>query len=75
VIDAAGRSMVRVDHTRHSLVTVCVGGIDGSTLELWGEVGVAGYTDRAGRSVDDRFTVVEGRRPEGADCDHERYSF
>lgn len=75
VIDHATHTMVRVDHRRESLEAFCVGGIDGNTLELWGEMGVHGYTDDAGRTVEERFTVARGHQPEGADCPDEAYSF
>jgi hypothetical protein len=75
VIDADTQSLVRVDHERQSLLALCVGRIDGSTLELYGDTSLEDYTDSAGRTVYDRFTVVRADQPERPDCNYERYSF
>jgi hypothetical protein len=76
VIDEGTQTMIRVDHEPERLEAFCVGGIDGTTLELWGDLGVDHYTDDAGRTVEDRFTVVQRRRsPDRADCPYQRYTF
>jgi hypothetical protein len=76
VIEADTQSLVRVDNQGVSLSAFCVARIRGSTLEVYDEPALReDYADDAGRTVQDRFTVVPGTEPDAPECDYERYTF
>ncbi len=75
VIDDASQSIVRVDHERESLVAICVGRIEGTTLRLVDDTSVRDYADESGRTVYERFTVLPGEAAGRTDCAYERYTF
>ena len=75
VIDDASQSIVRVDHERESLVAICVGRIEGTTLRLVDDTSVRDSADESGRTVYERFTVLPGEAAGRTDCAYERYTF
>lgn len=77
VIDAETGSLARVDLEELSIVTYCLGTLEGDTLRLVGELDLDlhDYVDASGGTIYDRFTVVTDPAGPRTDCHPERYDF
>ena len=75
VIDEEARSIARVDREPLSLVTFCMGALEGQTLWLSPDLDLHDYVDASGATVYDRFTIVADPAGPPTDCNHERYDF
>jgi hypothetical protein len=75
VIDPETGSLAEVAQERQSIVTYCLGALEGETLTLSGEPDLHDFVDASGATVYDRFTVRTDPAAAPADCDYERYDF